>query len=946
MSKQLKTLRVKGSNEIYTIPTKLSELEQDIELGGPIEGISQGAGSYSLIFGDEDVLANGDYTLAGGTNDIDLVSQMLGVDITSISDSIIEQYLGPEYIELKHNITKTTNAEGDMSMAFGLGAQAQTLGGISLGVATNSGCKGFYWFTIDFTSKIIQLTTTQKRYSDGIFGGIGANKNPVWDDTSANELAKWSAGDIITINNGENDYNSCITITNVNSTAGTITVESLPFTTVSEHSTLTPYVSPTKYLVCCPTKPSAGTVNIAFAGTALGLGSNAAGSFSLAQGGMTLAAGEYAHAEGNETEALGTSSHAEGYKTVAGGSHAHTEGKETIASGDNAHAEGAGTEATGENSHAEGVFSKAEGQYSHAENWNTTAAGVASHAEGKDTVITVAAEAAHAEGNATTASGKYAHAEGNGCQASGEASHAQGYHTTASGLYSTAMGEGTKALGRNQLVIGKYNRNVTQNNLAFIVGGGSGDEAVNRKDVATIDWNGNAHFTGNAKAKRLNIGVSSVPEDALIAINTNNGLCKMDVDGHLSVPALSTDYGIDTFSVYSNQLSFSDGYGTNLECNTIATGTLASTSGNNVFVVGDGRDIESPEGNGLITQYSNALEIDKDGNITTKGYVEATDITAHGNVYIDGYVHSDDGLYTSGDIIASHINNQSSHTINAIRLGEMGDNLDAEGFSIVPPLDGDQYITTYRIDMQGNVNQKGTLTVDGKTNIKNLLSCEAILVSTAFQSNGPALFASNVDVKGGLTISDQLTIGSTAINTSNLINIVENGATKSYVDESIIGKKDSATGLIFGSYAGTNKNEATGSYSTAFGYGTKSTGAYSFTSGYKCQATSTASIAIGQGCIAKATGQVVIGKFNDPSTAYCFIIGGGSGEDETDENGTVITKKRANAMTVNNRGHAVFKGTVAAAGPTLDGHLTTKYYVDKAISTAIANLGYVEGETF
>lgn len=299
--------------------------------------------------------------------------------------------------------------------------------------------------------------------------------------------------------------------------------------------------------------------------------------------------------------------------------------------------------------------------------------------------------------------GSYAHAEGNGCEASGEASHAQGYHTIASGLYSTAMGEGTKALGRNQLVIGRYNRNVTQNNLAFIVGGGSGDEATKRKDVATIDWNGNAHFTGNAKAKRLNIGVSSVPEDALIAINTNNGLCKMDVDGHLSVPVLSTDYGVDSFSVNSEQLNFSEGYGARLECNTIATGTLANTSGNNVFVVGDGRDVEAPDGSGFIAQYSNALEIDKDGNITTKGYIQSK------NAYNDEV--QTNFLLTSGGQASSYI-----------RLGEYGDDF-TDGFSIVPPTSETYYTTTYHIDMQGNVNQKGTLTVEGVTNIKNSLSC-------------------------------------------------------------------------------------------------------------------------------------------------------------------------------------------------------------------------------
>ena len=99
-----------------------------------------------------------------------------------------------------------------------------------------------------------------------------------------------------------------------------------------------------------------------------------------------------------------------------------------------------------------------------------------------------------AEGYGTTASGDYSHAEGMSTTASGDYSHAEGMGTTSSGLYSHVEGNGTIAHGNSQHVQGKYNVEDTEDKYAHIVGGGTHKE---RKNIHTLDWDGNAEFAGN-----------------------------------------------------------------------------------------------------------------------------------------------------------------------------------------------------------------------------------------------------------------------------------------------------------------------------------------------------------------------------------------------------------------------------------------------------------------
>ena len=176
----------------------------------------------------------------------------------------------------------------------------------------------------------------------------------------------------------------------------------------------------------------------------------------------------------------------------------HAEGKCTTASGDSSHAEGVSTTASGNyGSHAEGVYTTASGDYgSHAEGEYATASGPVSHAEGYYT--TASGDSSHAEGDNTTASGENSHAEGFKTIASGYATHAEGEYTKASGKYAHVEGYHTTARSNNQHVQGKYNVEDTNGTYAHIVGGGTGN--TDRKNIHTLDWNGNAVYSGDVNA--------------------------------------------------------------------------------------------------------------------------------------------------------------------------------------------------------------------------------------------------------------------------------------------------------------------------------------------------------------------------------------------------------------------------------------------------------------
>lgn len=176
--------------------------------------------------------------------------------------------------------------------------------------------------------------------------------------------------------------------------------------------------------------------------------------------------------------------------TINFGGENETSGNNTVAFGSltkasavNALAMGEQTTASGGASHSEGGYSKAEGDYSHAEGVSTEALGYYSHTEGERTKTLSSGQGAHAEGNSTTAGGPYSHAEGIQTQ------------TLTSSTGAHAEGLGTVADGQFQHVQGRYNEVDSSGQYAHIVGAGNGDS--DRKNIHTLDWQGNAAYAGN-----------------------------------------------------------------------------------------------------------------------------------------------------------------------------------------------------------------------------------------------------------------------------------------------------------------------------------------------------------------------------------------------------------------------------------------------------------------
>lgn len=166
-------------------------------------------------------------------------------------------------------------------------------------------------------------------------------------------------------------------------------------------------------------------------------------------------------------------------------------------------AEGSGTVAKGRASHAEGAYSQALNDGCHVEGYGTKATGYWSHAEGEMTIVS--SYASHAEGSYTkmpdgstrygTAAGYASHTEGGGCHTNGVASHAEGIGTTANGRCAHVEGTYTIASGKAQHVEGIANIEDTEDKYIHIAGNGT--LPTDRSNAYTLDWDGNAWYSGN-----------------------------------------------------------------------------------------------------------------------------------------------------------------------------------------------------------------------------------------------------------------------------------------------------------------------------------------------------------------------------------------------------------------------------------------------------------------
>lgn len=378
--------------------------------GGEVDlPLSRGTGEESLVIGEG--TAEGKHSIAGGTTDKSLITDIVG----SINSALIPTPMAP-------------TASGNASLSFGAGTNAHSAGSIALGVNTDAGCMGYYFWDIDFTNKTITLSTNQKSL-------LSARIPPT--------KLEWVKGDVICIINNYR-YVNCATITAVNTTNYTITVDSLPFSEINDPT----IKMPDDRSIYVASKPASGEVELGFFAYSRGYGSKAVGMMSNAIGYENIAADTVAFVTGRENTGA--------YASLVGGFRNNATGQETFAAGRDNTASGWLATATGHNNKAIG-------------------------------------EAAQAHGTST--------------EASGENSYSDGHLTKASGYAAQAHGTGTIAQRRNQTVIGKYNEpdvrgadGTEYGSYAFIVGKGTGDDK--RSNAATIDWKGGAWFAGALTADK------------------------------------------------------------------------------------------------------------------------------------------------------------------------------------------------------------------------------------------------------------------------------------------------------------------------------------------------------------------------------------------------------------------------------------------------------------
>ena len=202
------------------------------------------------------------------------------------------------------------------------------------------------------------------------------------------------------------------------------------------------------------------------------------GSSNIALGYQNTSTGrESSIAMGRENKSTGISSIALGSYCEASNSYSFAGGVDSKSSGAGSFAFGHDCEATGQDAISLGCGNKATNTNAFASCYNSTASGFTSIAMGYE---------AKATGTESVAIGSYN-------EANASQSLALGEHSVASAYNSKAIGYYAKASSGYQTVLGKYNVEDTESKYALIFGGGDYSE---NKNIFTLDWDGNAQFSG------------------------------------------------------------------------------------------------------------------------------------------------------------------------------------------------------------------------------------------------------------------------------------------------------------------------------------------------------------------------------------------------------------------------------------------------------------------
>lgn len=249
--------------------------------------INQGNVATAIVINEGS--SSGKYSIAGGTNDKDIITEMVG---STIANGIT---------------VNVPTATADAAISFGTGTEVNTIGGIALGAMTVAGVKGYYWDEIDFNAKTITITSERR-----------ASKNST---PAAADISDWAIGDVISLVNEQN-YPAFAKITN--KVGNKITVDNIPFTEIKY--TPVPILGTYTYSV-----PQARTIFACYKKTEYSLlGSVQNYRWYSRSGSVSL--GWAAIATGAENLAAGAGSFVTGFNNFAAGSFGLVTGRENIGS--------------------------------------------------------------------------------------------------------------------------------------------------------------------------------------------------------------------------------------------------------------------------------------------------------------------------------------------------------------------------------------------------------------------------------------------------------------------------------------------------------------------------------------------------------------------------------------------------------------------------------------
>ena len=608
---------------------------------------------------------------------------------------------------------------------------------------------------------------------------------------------------------------------------------------------------------------------------------SASGNNSHAEGDHTIASGFYSHAEGDHTTASGNESHAEGSNSTASGSSSHAEGNDTTALGNCSHAEGNGTTASSSSSHAEGEYTTALGLFSHAEGNGTTASGSSSHAEGNGT--TASGDCSHAEGFCSTASGDCSHAEGTNTTASGNRSHASGYYTTANVNYMTAIGKynvdnATSNAGK-LFVVG--NGSSSSRSDAFIVNETGNAIVQNDLKTNTLTLKDDDTNHNNKSVQYITKDINSSASDDNKTLATKAYVDESKGNYHVSSIVSSEPANPQTNDIIlldnNNYLTLKIYNGTSWNDYDVAIGSIC--------IVEDKLDIYirlTNINNHQVWQYTE-INISEVENVTHfyTALVENDDSATDSNyelykptISIENskfYVSNNSNYKINVDNYYKYTpsvnNNRRLYVYSAIKTDFSDPSSLVENkiyYSLVDKNSSSSFnFIIYSTQASTNIRHTYIYLYLGISDSKyKFRECTINEFDFSFNyeinkkyisyndENNPAFINSSINKNkiylcSSAVISNSLSFEFTEINPINkqIVHCLKSGQQLIYYKDSNnderwttlgVGKIDenTATGEIFNSYSGNERNIASGSYSHAEGYNTTASGSYSHAEGY------------------------------------------------------------------------------------------------------------------